>query len=213
MTVYRVAAEDPVKDPSQATVRWRDSGRPESQLFGGMYSCLGYWGDGKITAAGAWPFRDLPASARNRDGTVDLPGIVGQEIDRYFPGLGPADTAGVQVLAHSDFLCTAHADSRDAWDMTYYTTKDSHAGVLAVGTMVWVCNLDSSCVGHRSYPVTAPRVRAITKTALEVFAQGPAGLTHPSVPSTASTGAPPIIAPVHGAGDGFDSWAVDTDDD
>ena len=69
---------------------------------------------------------------------------------------------------------------------------------------------------HR--PDRPPRVRAITRTVVEAFAAGPAGLAHPAVPNT------PVAVPlfggfgtVHGAGDGYDSFAddsyADSDDD
>jgi hypothetical protein len=213
VTVYRHAEEDPVKDLGGATIRWRDAGEPESRLFGSMYSCLDYYGDGHVTTPEAWPFAGLPASARDADGTIRLPGVIGQEEDRYFPEAAPFGR-DVQVLAHTDFPCRAHGNAPGGWDLTYSTVRDGHAGVLAVGTMYWVCSLDATCLGRPTDPVTAPRVRAITRTVLETFAAGPAGLAHPAVPNTRVTrqlfGG---FGTVQGAGDGFDSYAEDADDD
>ena len=217
VTVYRYASEDPVKDSALATVRWRDTGEPESRLLGSMYSCLNYYGDGHVTAPGAWPFARIPSSAREPDGTVSLPGVIGEEEDRYFDGAGPLD-GDVQILAHTSFPCRSHGNAPDGWDMTYSTRAEGHAGVLAVGTMYWVCHLDDSCLAGRRDPVTAPRVRAITRTVLEVFAAGPAGLTHPAVPDApAASHLYGGFGTVQGAGDGYDSFAddgyADNDDD
>ena len=61
-------------------------------------------------------------------------------------------------------------------------------------------------------------MRAITRTVLEVFAAGPAGLTHPAVPDApAASHLYGGFGTVQGAGDGYDSFAddgyADNDDD
>ena len=151
VTVYRYASEDPVKDSALATVRWRDTGEPESRLLGSMYSCLNYYGDGHVTAPGAWPFARIPSSAREPDGTVSLPGVIGQEEDRYFDGAGPLD-GDVQILAHTSFPCRSHGNAPDGWDMTYSTPPR--------GTRA--CSPSARCTGSatsttRAWPAAATR--------------------------------------------------------
>ncbi|MBK6872352.1 MAG: hypothetical protein IPG94_13550 [Kineosporiaceae bacterium] len=56
--------------------------------------------------------------------------------------------------------------------MTYYNSPISGAGVVNVGTMGWICNLNRSCLTHKGDSVTRGQVAVITRNILSVFQQG-----------------------------------------
>jgi hypothetical protein len=180
LTVYRTADLDPAwgTAPSLVTNRWRDApvARPEAQLLGVMYDCINQSEDGVVTAPSSWVFAGTGVQDLDT-----LSGVVTGENDRYFPGAAPT---GLQILAHATFGCAAHGDLESGWDMTYYTNS-RHAGVLSVGTMGWICNLDATCANHPGDPGMQRVVRKVTANVLAAFAAGPAGIRHPAVPNAA----------------------------
>ena len=181
LSVYRTADLDPEWGLNSALItnRWRDApiARPESQLLGVMYDCLNQSADGVVTAPSSWVFAGTQLKSLDT-----LSGVVSRENDRYFAGASPK---GLQILAHATFGCAAHGYIESGWDMTYYTNA-RHAGVLSVGTMGWICNLDASCANHPGDTGMQRVIRQITANALAAFAAGPAGVKHPAVPNTAS---------------------------
>jgi len=176
---YKVASEDPlygVKN-AQVTADWRDQPdpRPESALNGVIYQCNPVGADMVIVDARSWLFRGTGL----RDGD-HLLGMVGPEYDRVDPADPTPRT--IEILAHSSVVCRGHPDYSDA---TYYTTR-SGAGVFDSGTTGWVDALKCGRLGH-SISCNL-KVLTITKTLLEAFARGPAGLTNPSRPNRAKLG-------------------------
>lgn len=82
----------------------------------------------------------------------------------------------MEVLANSKVTCRK---VNSYANMAYYTTP-SGAGVLNVGTNMWVRALDHAAGKgadvQRSYQLTA----AVTTNMLRAFAAGPAGKAHPA---------------------------------
>ena len=178
---YKVAAEDPLDQtsPSLVTVNWRDApvGQPESSLVGQLFECNSVKADAFVVDAGAWVFDN--AGLANG---ATLTAVVGPWYDRVNPAYPtPSNT---EVLMHSPVSCPGVGSSYA--DMTYYSAP-SGAGVFASGTTGWVCELTASCLQDpRSHPDA--RILQVTKNVLVAFAQGPAGLVHPSSPNLAALG-------------------------
>jgi hypothetical protein len=96
-----------------------------------MYQSHHAEGDIVISDASSWVFD------RTNLGTGDiLPGLLGYEADRIFPG----SPAQIQRFAHSPY--DAKGEQRYA-DMTYYVAP-SGATVVATGSMPWNWGLDES---------------------------------------------------------------------
>ena len=169
---YKSATADPMRrrNPAEVTVSWREVpvSRPESSLIGQQYECNPVRADMVIADGAAWVF----AGTGLRTGDK-LFGTIGEEYDRYNPNDPGPDN--VQLLAHSPVRCGGRSSYAD---MTYYTAP-SGAGVFASGTNWWVTKLVPACpAGGCPHD---PAVIQITRNLLEVFAAGPAGLTHGSV--------------------------------
>lgn len=185
---YRDSAADPLNGhgpPLQVTGNtWASppASWPEDEFVGESYNGF------LIPDAPAEALRVMDASAwifagtglRNGD---TVPGVIRSDVDSLQPGLG--HPANVEVLAHSP-LNAAHAQARTHTggiffsDMTYYTDPAGHAGVWDSGTNNWIPAL-APCPGRGRCPARV--VGLITANLLRVFGQGPAGLTHPSVPN------------------------------
>ncbi len=166
---YRTSA-DPIRatDPDQTTVSFRESpvNRPENTLIGQQYECNPVAADMVVSDAAAWVFANTGVTDGQR-----LEIVVGSEYDRWSPAPGVPEN--VEILAHSPVTCRGR---RSFADMTYYTAP-SGAGVFATGTNYWVSKHDPPAEGSPYNPT----VIQITRNVLEVFGQGPAGVTHPSV--------------------------------
>jgi hypothetical protein len=175
---YRVAALDPLSgvDNADVTVQWRapPTNFPESGLIGEQYECNPVRADMIVVRAASWIF----AGTGLRDGDR-LRGIVGYEYDRVMPGA--PRPRGLRILAHSPVRCLGR---RSFSDMTYYTAS-SGAGVLATGTISWICALTDSCVPGWGDPADGPLVRRVTENVLGVFGLGPAARRHAPVRVTA----------------------------
>jgi hypothetical protein len=166
------AARDPVGDPRQVTVRFRDRqiGDPEDALLGVMY-------DGWFRAAGAadlaplvvtnthlWPFDGTGLREHDR-----LPGLVGYEFDRLFGARPwkPASCDGwpdvskpreVTILAASPVASSIEdGGARTCKDVANATLRAMPNGALvfAAGTVSWSWGLDDS-----DYPVDVPHAVA-----------------------------------------------------
>jgi hypothetical protein len=165
--VYKSASEDPLtgRDDANVSVRFRDPpvSDPQSKLIGEQSDCSAVNADMVITDASHWIF----AGSGLTDGSV-LPKMVGYESDRIDGYPHPGD---LQTLASSPFLCGSRSWSSN---MTYYTAP-SGAGVVATGTISWLCVLTASCKQISGNAGNQPVVRQVTKNILERFAAGPAG--------------------------------------
>jgi hypothetical protein len=139
MVSYKEVAlqEDPLAldgDPSNdglITVQWREAPthRPEHKLLGVMYETVPVDGDVLISQPSHPLFDGVTLPSDHR-----LPGLLGYEIDRAFPG-GPT---GLTILAHSPY----QRDGQVVYgDMTLYQAP-SGAPVFASGTIQWSWGLD-----------------------------------------------------------------------
>lgn len=159
-------------DKAEVTVDWREPPvpRPESTLTGVFYECNPVDADMVITDASSWLFAHTPARAG-----LHLPHVVGPEYDRVNPGVPTPST--IEVLTHSPVRCRG---VRSYSDSAYYTAS-SGAGVFASGTNWFTRALpEAGATG-----VTAQVVGGELTNLLRAYAEGPAGVAHPSVPNLA----------------------------
>jgi hypothetical protein len=171
---YRQPKLDPLygKNDDDVTADWPSPPhpRPESALTGGMYECNPVLDPMVVSDASSWVF----SGAGVHDGS-SFPDLVGSEYDRVDPAL-PVPRP-IEVLAHSRVTCRGlHSFA----DMTYYSTP-SGAGVIDVGTNMWVRALDHAAGKGPDIAVTYGMTAQVTSTVLRAFAAGPAGKAHPAV--------------------------------
>ena len=170
MPNYRTAGSDPLTttDPEKSTVQWRNPplNRPESSLIGVQYFAAGVTAPLRVVNPSNWVFDDV--DVRNGSSFKKLVSI---EAD----GLGPpgVEPENLEVLASGP---VKYKDSEYDHAMTYYS-HDSGAGVFATGTIAWINALDVDEWGDDE---TTDFVRGVTSRLLRVFADGPAGTSHPS---------------------------------
>ncbi|WP_218009631.1 N,N-dimethylformamidase beta subunit family domain-containing protein [Actinomadura kijaniata] len=173
VTCYKDAAEDPVSrtDPAESTQDWRlpPRPRPESDVMGIMYNCFPATGAFTVRRPDHWLLRGTGA----RRGTA-FPGLIGPETDALNPD-GPTPRP-IEIWAHSPIDCGGTPMTADA---AYYTTA-SGSGVVATGTMRWVCALRGPACGHGVTRRTQRFVATVTGTLLREMARGPLGAAHPA---------------------------------
>lgn len=173
---YKVAKEDPLAATGSAetTSNWDAPPKPmpPSTLTGVTYDCSKARADMVVVDPGNWLFAGTGAHVGTR-----WKDVVGTEADRALPH-GPRP-ANLEVLTYSPYDC---AGRRPTWsDATYYTVP-SGAGVFSSGTITWDCVLGATCSEYGGGDAQEALTR-VTTTLLEVFAAGPAGRQHPSVPN------------------------------
>lgn len=178
LVVYRDGLKDPVyrKNPALATTLWAypKGVSPPQALLGSSYGCSGADAPLVVMAPGAWPFAGTGVRQGDR-----FPHLVYREYDRFIRGL-PAP-GPVQILAHSPAYCSYARPGTQVYADLTYTTWASGAGVLDVGTMGWICQLDASCVYDHNARTQA-FVQRVTGNVLDAFGAGPAGRAHPTGP-------------------------------
>jgi hypothetical protein len=176
---YKVASEDPLYgvDDEEVTSQWREAPvpRPESVLLGGLYQCNPVDADMVISVASSWVFAGTGLSNGDR-----LPGAISLEYDRVDGDL--PTPSSVQILAHSPLTCRGRSDYAD---LTYYTTR-SGGGVIDIASQGWVTLL--TCQPPQETTRCNQRAVRITANILRTFAEGPAGIDHPSRPNLARFG-------------------------
>ena len=184
---YKVASEDPMYgvDNEEVTSQWREAPvpRPESVLLGGLYQCNPVHADMVISAASSWVFAGTGLTNGDR-----LPGAIDLEYDRVDGGL--PTPASVQILAHSPLTCRGRGDHAD---VTYYTTRRG-GGVIDMASQGWIPLL--TCQPPQETVRCDRRAVKITSNILQMFAQGPVGIDHPSHPNLAGFGIR-LTHPIH----------------
>lgn len=163
-------------DPNLVTNKWGQYPTvfDNSTLLGSLYV-------GIINKTVAYTVQDSsvwPIAGTGLKTGDTIAGVVGKEVETTDIGQGPA----VQ-----SFL-TAQTTTKEnpttvlyKIGLTYYTTP-SHAGVINVGTMGWVCSITVTCSWVTSSDAkTKGQVIAITKQILLAAEAGPLGLSHPEV--------------------------------
>ena len=177
---YRDASRDPLngKDPERVTTSFRESpaANPESSLTGSYYECNPVEADWVVGDASMWMFQG--SQFKNGDRVSKM---VGNEYDRVTPGA--PTPANIQVLAHSPVTCRGKASFADS---TWYTVP-SGAGVFTAATFGWSPRLLDACpTGPPTTPIC--KLQKVTENILNAFAEGPAGVKHPSVSNLAKFG-------------------------
>jgi hypothetical protein len=151
----------------RATTSWReDPCRPESSPHGTYYESNPVSADMVLSDTSAWMFDGVGVKDGDRWAT-----LVGNEYDRVTPEVPTPPS--IQVLAHSPVVCRKRATFAD---MTYYTTE-SGAGVFSSGSIWFERRLFPDGSGRDAQLI------AMVTNILHVFAAGPAGRSHPSVPN------------------------------
>jgi hypothetical protein len=172
---YKNPRLDPLlgRNDAEVTADWPSGPRPrpQSDLTGALYECNPVRAPMVLTDTPGWLFGGSGAGP----GTT-LTGLVGSEYDRVT--ITAPTPRPIQILAHSPVLCRGH---RSYADMAYYSTP-SGAGVLDVGTNMWVRALDpDGGVEAHSQAI----VSRATTNLLRTFAAGPAGRAHPALDNVA----------------------------
>ncbi len=173
VTGYRDDAyADPLRDeqPEETTSRFRDppAARPEQDLIGMQYECYPVDADYVIVSPRWWGFQGTGLGYGDR-----VPGLVGPEADRVYPGA--RTPRPLQILSNTTYDCRGVTTSTQS---SYYTS-DSGAGVFTAGTLRWGCALVDTC--DRPLGARVSRfVGSVTDNVLREFATGPVGTRHPA---------------------------------
>lgn len=147
---------------------------PESSLTGVLYEGYPTEAPYVVTRPDHWVFHGTAVRAGD-----SFRALVGVEYDRVTPG--EPTPRPLEVLAHSPLVCKgqrSHSDSA-------YGARPGGSGLFATGTMRWVESLDASGPGvagvrHGMDGRTGAFTSRVTENVLRVFAEGPAGRTHPA---------------------------------
>ncbi len=142
-------------------IRWRDQGKPESAVVGALYDAFPVSGPMVIREPDFGLFDGIKVSK----GTA-LPGLIGIETDRYYPGY--QTPAQIEVPTLSPVTCRG----KGTWStMTYYGV-DSGAKVFASGTMNWTRSLTGPSAKKSITGASSDFSRAVTANLLEGMADG-----------------------------------------
>jgi hypothetical protein len=181
MVIYKEEGgdgQDPISDPSQQTILFRDLGRPECELQGGVQFGSFFPNDGyrdyTVTSAGAAD----PWSAGTGLATGStITGLVGFEFDSFFPTCEPPGSPTILF----QYQGPEHTADIDAAAVRY--TAPSGARVFSSGTLQFAWGLDSyrwDPVLFTGIPPTDPAVQQFTRNMLADMA--PPAAAAPSVP-------------------------------
>jgi len=175
---YRDPQEDPLYgvDNARVTQNWwgqAPADAPASQIVGDSY--IGFNNTEHfplvVTDASSWLYADT--GLRNGDA---VPNVLFTDFDGYIPAR--PNPPGVEILAHSPVVI-GFSGARDWADTTYVTNPASHAGVFETGTNNWIPALAPCPADTTGCP--APLLTLMTRNILQLFGEGPTGLTQPSV--------------------------------
>jgi len=168
MVIYKEEGNDghdPVSDPSLRTVLWRDLGRPECELQGGVQFGSWFPNDGyrdyTTTAAGA---ADPWAAGTGLSSGSTVKGLVGFEFDSFFPDCEVPGTPKI-LFSYQGPETSAQFDAA----AVRYTTPSSGARVFSSGSMQFAWGLDSyrwDPTLFTGIPATQPAVQQFTRNLL-----------------------------------------------
>jgi hypothetical protein len=181
MVIYKQEGNDgtdPVTDPSLRTIQWRDLGRPECELQGGVQYGSWFQNDGyrnyTVTAAGA---ADPWSSGTGFTQGSTITGLVGFEYDSFFPDCDPPGTA-TMLFTYQGPETSATFDAA----AVRYTAQASGARVFSSGSMQFAWGLDSyrwDPTLFTGIPPTIPAVQQFTRNLL-------ADMADPAAPASMS---------------------------
>lgn len=160
---YKDAGIDPVQGPT-TTVAWRSPpvNRPEQPLrgvqsaFTFFQANVGY----VVTNSSHWVY----AGTGFKDGDV-VPGIVGYEVDRFWPNVPPPNAVSQTILSQSPF--TDWRGMPDYANSAIYQAP-SGAWIFSAGTMSWSWGLDN----FYSNAAADARIQRTTANILNAFLSG-----------------------------------------
>lgn len=178
MVGYKSADLDPVRDRADTTAMWRQAPHadPENSLTGQLYECFPARGALVVQTPGFFLFRGTGV----RQGS-SVAGLVGTEIDRAYPIKGTP--TNLQVAAHSPVPCARQG--RTYSDFSYYAAP-SGAGVVDVGTMLWVRAVRGTDAKYGITAAGSAFARTVTANLFAAMTAGPMGAAHPPQPNLAS---------------------------
>ncbi|HKV32266.1 MAG TPA: N,N-dimethylformamidase beta subunit family domain-containing protein [Candidatus Dormibacteraeota bacterium] len=184
MVCYKDASKDPVQGAT-TTVNWRSApaSRPEQPLMGVQYTSQVSWGNNVgyvVTNSSSWVY----SGTGFVDGSV-VPGIVGYEMDRFYPDYPAPNATTRTILSQSSFTGSNGPDYSNA---SIYRAP-SGAWVFAAGTMGWANGLDGY---YQNTDLTDWRIQRTTANLLDAFVVGtpppPPPLQISAVQATPSSG-------------------------
>ena len=144
---------------------------PQARLLGENFNCISAWVPYVVSDPTFWAW----SPQKLRKGRK-FANIVGSESDGPLMGY----PAGTVFGSLSPAYCKNIGVTRLAG--TSYRLAPSHAGILDIGTMNWLCNLTTAQCG--GYPLTSAAgltfVTHATERILNQAAMGPLGLRHPA---------------------------------
>jgi hypothetical protein len=168
MVIYKQEAAnqtDPISNPSLKTIKWRDLGRPECELQGGVQYGSWFPNDGyrdyTTTAAGA---ADPWSAGTGLTSASTVKGLVGFEYDSFFPSCNVPGTPQI-LFSYQGPETSAQFDAA----AVRYTANGSGARVFSSGTEQWAWGLDSyrwDPTLFTAIPPTNPAVQAFTRNVL-----------------------------------------------
>ena len=161
---YKDTVPDPVADPAQQSILFRELGRPECQLLGVMHTALRAHQDGLIgyTVPASGASDPWMQAAGFKEGDF-VPDIVGNEWDNVVPGCVPPGARDFTVLLH--YQATPGVPSNA--DAVRYTAP-SGARVFASGAQMWGWGLDTWAVRYQgdSDPAS-PKLQQLMRVMLQ----------------------------------------------
>jgi hypothetical protein len=145
---------------------------PQGHLLGENFNCVSAWSGFRVSDPSFWAWR----SRHIKRGT-SYPNIVGSESDG--PQAGYA--AGTVFASLSPVYCRLQHRTMTA-ATSYRVDRHSGAGIIDIGTMNWLCNLNPvQCPGYRATTAAGRAfVTAATETILAEAGRGPLGARHPA---------------------------------
>jgi VCBS repeat-containing protein len=168
MVIYKQEtgdANDPIANSSLKTIKWRDLGRPECELQGGVQYGSWFANDGyrdyTTTAAGA---ADPWATGSGLSTGSTVSGLVGFEFDSFFPGCNPPGTPTI-LFSYQGPETSADIDAA----AVRYTANGSGARVFSSGSEQWAWGLDSyrwDPTLFTAIPPTNPGIQQYTRNTL-----------------------------------------------
>jgi hypothetical protein len=142
-------------------IRWRDLGKPESAVVGMLYDAFPVAGPMVIREPGFALFEGTGVKRGS-----SLPGLVGIESDRYYPGFQTPRDIEVPTLS------PVTARGIGTWSTMSYYSVGSGASVFATGTMNWTRSLNGPAAKKGITGASSDFSRAVTANLLEGMADG-----------------------------------------
>lgn len=179
LVCYKDATKDPVQGPT-TTVEFRTTqvNRPEQTLEGVQWTSQTPWGttvDYVVNNSTNWVY----AGTGLKDNDT-VHGIVGYEMDKFFPEYPAPNSTNRTILSNSPFTAWP-ANAPDHANSSIYQAP-SGAWVFAAGTMSWAWGLDDY---NHSPSFSDARIQQTTTNILNQFTSGaPPALTLSAVQAT-----------------------------